>query len=853
MYPHIIGKSLFFVATLSLSFSISATLPTGGDIVSGSGKITASENTMNITQASPKLVTHWQDFSIGKENTVNFIQPSQSSVALNKVLGNNVSVIQGALNANGRVFLVNPNGITFTSDAQINVGGLVTSTLDISTHDFLTDNYVFEGQSTSVIVNQGNISASQDGTIALIAAKIINQGHISAQSGNVLMGSGNKVTLDLGGPVKLQVEEGAIESLISQGGAVHADGGLIYLSAKAVDELATSVINHTGITEAQTLSTGEKGEIILLGDMDYGTTKVTGIIDASAPNGGNGGFIETSAKNIDIKDDTRVTTSSSQGESGTWLIDPNDFIVAASGGDISGSTLSSNLSSGNVQIQTTGTGGNLYVNDAVSWSANKLTLTANNNININANLVATGLGSLAFEYGLDSTSGSTSTYSIADNVDVLIPKASNFTWKKGSSGAVNNLYFGNNLIKFGDNADAAITDTGELLQPFYYDDGTSSSRNADWYQLTYQDYPLDFGVGTDGDGTNNWNYNGEVLATNGEAGSVTLLDSVKNSLSINIANYDEGIGTLVATTNVNVAETANTIDITHSYTLGKDKRFVRTTTTISNNSTTTSLTNVRLWIGTRDDFIGESDKSYMAKGNISDGFVQISEQNTQAKAIEITETLDGTGAAVLFYSTSDGADTVTTGFGKFSKIMQKDPRTSEVITDQIDGSYALFLRMNDLDPSTSESINWYYAAGKASDIENIVQTVADDTGLIAATEQPITVPEPIDSSIPQTTAVSVVQSITPIPYKIVVSPTQLDYSNEIGSLDIVQISSNDVESTANTSDDNSTISSALLSRENDILGPLKVFIIDGGIRFPSWAPPEFRTLFNQIDINGKGE
>ena len=467
--------------------------------------------------------------------------------------------------------------------------------------------------------------------------------------------------------------------------------------------------------------------------------------------------------------------------------------------------------------------------------------------------MATGLGSLAFEYGLDSTSDQ--PVPIQLQTIPINPQGIKFYLEKGISGAVNNLYFGNNLIKFGDNADAAITDTGELLQPFYYDDGISSSRTADWYKLTYQDYPLDFGVGTDGDGTNSWNYNGEVLATNGEPGSVTLLDSVKNSLSINIANYDEGIGTLVATTNVNVAETANTIDITNSYTLGQDKRFVRTTTTISNNSTTTPLTNVRLWVGTRDDFIGESDKSYMAKGNISDSFVKISEQNTQAKAIEITETLDGTGAAVLFYSTSDGADTVTTDFGKFSKIMQKDPRTSEIITDQIDGSYALFLRMNDLDPNTSESLNWYYAAGKASDIENIVQTVADDISLVAAAEQPTTISEPIDSSssAPQTTAVSVVQSVTPIPYRIVVSPTQLDYSNEIGSLDIVQISSNDAEGTANTSDDNSTISSALLSRENDVLGPLKVFIIDGGIRFPSWAPPEFRTLFNQSDINSKSE
>ncbi|WP_341665588.1 hypothetical protein [Vibrio sp.] len=502
-----------------------------------------------------------------------------------------------------------------------------------------------------------------------------------------------------------------------------------------------------------------------------------------------------------------------------------------------------------MQIQTTGTGGNLYVNDAVSWSTNKLTLTANNNININANLVATGLGSLAFEYGLDSTSGSTSTYSIADNVDVLIPKASNFTWKKGSSGAVNNLYFGNSLIKFGDNANPAITDTGELLQPFYYDDGTSSRRTAGWYKLTYEDYPLDFGVETGGDGTNSWNYNGEVLATNG----ASSLSGATNTLSINIANYNEGSGTLVTKTNVSVAETTNTIDIINSYTLEENKEFVRTTTTVTNNSSTTPLTNVRLWIGTRDDFIGTSDTSYMAKGNIDDGFVQISEQNTQAKAIKITEETDGTGAAVLFYSTSNDADTVTAGYGPFSNIMNKDPRTSDTITSKIDGSYGLFLRMADLAPNTNESLTWYYAAGKASNIENIVRNVADDTGLVAATEQPISVSEPVDSSIPQTTAVSVVQSITPIPYKIVVSPTQLDYSNEIGSLDIVQISSNDAEGTTNTSDDNSTISSALLSRENDILGPLKVFIIDGGIRFPSWAPPKFKALFNQSDINSKSE
>jgi len=794
--------------------------------------------------------------------TVNFIQPSPSSIALNKVLGNNVSVIQGALNANGQVFLVNPNGVTFTPDARINVGGLVASTQNIDTQDFLASNYIFEGQSTNVIVNQGNITVTQGGTVALIAAKIINQGTISSQSGNIMMGAGNKVTLDLGGPVKLEVEEGAITTLIEQGGAVHANGGMVYLTTKAVHELATSVINHTGITVAQTLSTGEQGEIVLLGDMDYGTTKVAGVIDASAPNGGNGGFIETSAANIKIANDTQINTKSKQGENGTWLIDPTDFTVSASGGDISGTALSSNLASGNVQIQTTGAGGNLYVNDTVSWSANKLTLTANNNIEINSNIVATGLGSLAFEYGLDSTSGLGSAYTIASGVDVLIPKAANFTWKKGSAGTVNNLYFGNSLIKFDKNAGAAITDTGALRQPFYYDDGTSSSRIAGWYQLTYQDYPLDFGIATGGDGSNSWNYNGEVLATNGETGSMTLLESVKNSLSINIANYDEGIGTLVATTNVNVTETANTIDITNSYTLGQDKKFVRTTTTVSNNSATTPLTNVRLWIGTRDDFVGESDSSYMAKGNISDGFAQISEQNTQAKAIKITEELDGTGAAVLFYSTSDGADTVTTGFGKFSKIMQKDPRSSEIITNKIDGSYGLFLRMADLDPNSSENLNWYYAAGKASDIENIIQNVADDSSAIIsppATPVPVPVPVPvptIDSSIPQASAVSVVQSIAPLPNKVIVTPLEINFSNDIGSLDIVQIDSSEVEgdtSSSNNGKDKTIESSTWLNSQNNVSGPLKVFVVDGGINFPTWVTPDFINSFNQIKVDTQSQ
>ncbi len=272
------------------------------------------------------------------------------------MLGNDVSVIQGAINANGQVFLINPSGVLFTPTSQVNVGGLVATTLNLSTDNFMAGNYKFEGASSNAIINQGNITASGDngkgGTIALIAARITNEGSLTANAGNVLLGAGNAVTLDLGGPVKLQVTQGAIDALINQGGAIKADGGLVYLTAKAAGDLASTVINHTGITEAHTLATGEKGQIYLLGDMAHGQINVGGKLDASAPNGGDGGFVETSAAKVAFANDMKVTTAAVNGKTGTWLIDPTDFIIANSGGDMTATQLSSNLGSTNVTIQS---------------------------------------------------------------------------------------------------------------------------------------------------------------------------------------------------------------------------------------------------------------------------------------------------------------------------------------------------------------------------------------------------------------------------------------------------------------------------------------------------------------------
>lgn len=362
-----------------------------------------SGTTLTITQTTATMSADWQGFSIGQGHTVNFIQPSANAVALNRVLGADVSVIQGALTANGLVFILNPNGVLFTPTAQVNVGGLVASTLNLSTADFMAGRYQFAGTSSNAIVNQGRITTTRGGTIALIAARITNTGSLVARQGQVLMGAGSRVTLDLGGPVKIQVTQGALNALITQGGAIQAQGGLVYLTAKAAGDLAATVINHTGVTEAQTLATGEKGQIYLMGGMDTDRIVVGGTLDASAPQGGDGGFIETSAAHVTLAPGLQVSTLASHGHTGTWQIDPQDFTIWASGGDITGAQLTGFLASTNITIESSSGGtaghGDIHVNDAVSWSANNLTLTAARDIKLNAVLTASGTSTLTLNTG----------------------------------------------------------------------------------------------------------------------------------------------------------------------------------------------------------------------------------------------------------------------------------------------------------------------------------------------------------------------------------------------------------------------------------------------------------------------
>ncbi|SCA55990.1 putative Filamentous hemagglutinin family N-terminal domain containing protein [Candidatus Terasakiella magnetica] len=423
-------------------------LPTGGNVVGGQASISQSNNVMTINQSSSRAVIDWQSFNIGSQATVDFNQPSTNSVALNRVTGASPSKIFGQLNANGKVFITNSKGVYFAPGASVKVGSLGATTHNISVEDFMAGNSTFlRNGSTGSVVNEGQIETSLGGYVALLAPEVRNEGIILAKAGTVALTSGEAITLkfsDGGGLADVTATKSQVDALVENKKAVLAPGGLVILSAQAANTLRGGVVNNEGAIEATGLhndggvirllasdtithsgsidvsakadSSGSAGEALIIADLSNldSTTTISGSLKAIAGNqGGDGGFIETSASHVDIENATEVNTLAPNGENGTWLIDPVDFVVSSSG-DMTAATLQTNLAGGNVSISSTtggsGTGGHVYINDAVSWSADtSLTLSAVNDIFITQDVTATGnnAGLNLYYGGTDGTTAPT--------------------------------------------------------------------------------------------------------------------------------------------------------------------------------------------------------------------------------------------------------------------------------------------------------------------------------------------------------------------------------------------------------------------------------------------------------------
>ena len=491
-------------ATILLGSPSAYALPTDGTVTVGAGIIAKSGSNMTVTQQTDKLAVNWQSFNIAAGEKVQFVQPNAQAVALNRVIGNNASAIYGQLSANGRVILINPNGVYFSPTARIDTGALVASALNISDSDFAAGKYRFtKGGGAGSVRNEGTITAADGGYVALLGESAVNEGVIIASKGTVALASGEKATLDMTGDglINLAVDQGALNAQAANKGLIQADGGLVLMTARSAGTLAGTVVNNSGTIRANALSvqngriildggnagavstgtldasglaagqtggtvkvlgdtvtlgtgshinvagdsgggtvlvggnyqgkgpeqnaanatveagttitadavtTGKGGTVVVWAD---GTTKFAGTISAKGGSqSGDGGLVETSGKeSLNITAGANVTAGANNGKAGLWLLDPYNYSIGATEAgyiqttlgstDVAITTANATATVNGNTISGTSGDGDINVNSAITWSANKLTLTAANNINIKATMDASNTASLDLTTG----------------------------------------------------------------------------------------------------------------------------------------------------------------------------------------------------------------------------------------------------------------------------------------------------------------------------------------------------------------------------------------------------------------------------------------------------------------------
>jgi filamentous hemagglutinin family protein len=284
------------------------TLPSGAQIAAGNAQLGQQGAHLTVHQDSQRLILNWNSFDIGDQASVRFEQPNSSAIALNRVLGGTTSQVLGELSGNGQVWLVNPNGVYFGKGAQVDVGGLLVSSLGISDSDFLAGRARFAASGAAGAVrNEGAIRAN-GGVVALLAPAVSNTGSIAA--GQVGLAAGDRVALDFDsdGLLSLAVEQDALKAELTQSGVIR--GNNVVLSAAGASALRSSVINMDGVVEATSL--GVHGGRILLDGGDAGQVHVSGRLDASSATG-QGGRIDVLGQQLRLDGGARLDASGATG------------------------------------------------------------------------------------------------------------------------------------------------------------------------------------------------------------------------------------------------------------------------------------------------------------------------------------------------------------------------------------------------------------------------------------------------------------------------------------------------------------------------------------------------------------
>ncbi|MEI9890884.1 MAG: filamentous hemagglutinin N-terminal domain-containing protein [Caulobacteraceae bacterium] len=393
-------------------------------VAGGAATFARSGQTLTVDQSTSRTVIDWRSFDIGAGAQTTFNQPSASAIAVNRInAGTDPTHIDGALRANGQVWVLNPNGVMFGKGAVVNVAGIVASTANIDAARFMAgDNRLtFTGADRGFVANDGAITVADNGLAAFVAPSVRNSGAINARVGKVTLAAGSTFTLDLAGDRLIEIGLGAGHAVVDQSGAIVDEGGVVTLSARSAGQVVDSVINMSGVVSTASARLAG-GQIVLEGD----TANLTGAADASGtsggrialaantigigpqaslradsladgnggtitaiaaghgdyagaysarggPSGGAGGKIETSGASVAVDGAIKVDASAAKGAAGEWLIDPLDVtITSGSGGGFTGST----VTTGAIQTALAGGTGVHITTDQTGTDNGDLTLAS---------------------------------------------------------------------------------------------------------------------------------------------------------------------------------------------------------------------------------------------------------------------------------------------------------------------------------------------------------------------------------------------------------------------------------------------------------------------------------------------
>ena len=347
--------------------------PTGGRSPAAPGNINYGGATTTINQQSQVITINWQTFSTARYETVDFNQPNSSSLAINYVVGGVPSVLQGALNADGRVYILNSAGITFTGTSHVNVGALLATTAMTIDGD-PTKKIDVKGSGSGRVINQGSIQVSDGGFAILAAPYVENTGFIKADLGTIALAGTNKFTLDLRGDglINFVVPPEAVEKIKSDGtrvgvnntGTLQARSGQVLISASVATQVVNAAVNMSGVVDASAFAPNGKGGSVLI--TSEGDINLSGQVSAAGAGSGAGGQIITKAVGADNVNRKAVMTAAGgngggqggqievsghdvllsgnidPGAGGTLMIDPYNAIITPMKGfnDVAGGTVS---------------------------------------------------------------------------------------------------------------------------------------------------------------------------------------------------------------------------------------------------------------------------------------------------------------------------------------------------------------------------------------------------------------------------------------------------------------------------------------------------------------------------------